>query len=174
MAKLDVVVGRRFPFEPDTLVPDPVVAIDDVRPMSAVRRYAVCSHVADKVAAMDELHGSSGESPSTRSHDLADIVIFSRCARVDAEELRAAVHGQEQRRGVVVPTPLSLPRALLTLVSRGPGQAATPTASGTSPCRTATHRAPPQQAAAGSRHGHDHRIPRVSTSDQLVAQLSRC
>ncbi|MBY0285674.1 MAG: nucleotidyl transferase AbiEii/AbiGii toxin family protein [Mycobacteriaceae bacterium] len=109
VAKLDVVAGRQFPFEPDTLVPDPVVAIDDVRPMSPVRTYAVAAHLGDKVAAMYELHGSSGVSPSTRSHDLADIVILSRCARVDAEELRAAVRGQEQRRGVRVPTPLTLP-----------------------------------------------------------------
>ncbi|WP_169716495.1 nucleotidyl transferase AbiEii/AbiGii toxin family protein, partial [Mycobacterium timonense] len=84
---LDVAAGRAFPFERDTLVPDPVVAIDDVRPMSKVRTYAVASHLADKVAAMYEVHGSSGASPSTRSHDLADIVILSRCARVDAEEL---------------------------------------------------------------------------------------
>lgn len=109
VAKLDVAAGREFPFEPDTLVPDPVVAIDDVRPMSKVRTYAVSSHVADKIAAMYELHGSDGASPSTRSHDLADIVILSRCARVDAEELRGAVRGQEQRRGIAVPTPLALP-----------------------------------------------------------------
>ncbi|WP_188112875.1 nucleotidyl transferase AbiEii/AbiGii toxin family protein [Mycobacterium simiae] len=109
VAKLDVAVGRQFPFEPDTLFPDPVVVIDDVRPMSRVRTYAVASHVADKVAAMYELHGSSGASPSTRSHDLADIVILSRCARVDAVELRGAVRGQEQRRGLTVPTPLVLP-----------------------------------------------------------------
>lgn len=109
VAKLDVAAGRAFPFEPDTLVPDPVVSIDDVRPMSRVRTYAVASHLADKVAAMYEVHGSSGASPSTRSHDLADIVILSRCARVDAEELRGAVRQQEQRRGVVVPSPLVLP-----------------------------------------------------------------
>jgi hypothetical protein len=109
VSKLDVAVGREFPFEPDTLVPDPVVAIDDVRPMSKVRTYAVASHLADKVAAMYEAHGSTGASPSTRSHDLADIVILSRCAGVDAEELRDAVRGQERRRGVVVPTPLVLP-----------------------------------------------------------------
>ena len=110
VAKLDVAVGREFPFEPDTLVPDPVVAIDDVRPMSRVRTYAVAAHLGDKVAAMYELHGSSGASPSTRSHDLADIVILSRCAHgLDAEELRAAVRGQEQRRGVAVPSHLTLP-----------------------------------------------------------------
>lgn len=109
VAKLDVAVGRQFPFEPDTLVPDPVVTIDDVRPMSRVRAYAVSAHLADKVAAMYELHGSSGVAPSTRSHDLADIVILSRCARVDAEELRAAVRGQERRRGITVPSPLVLP-----------------------------------------------------------------
>jgi hypothetical protein len=111
VAKLDIVAGRRFPFEPDTLVPEPVLAIDDVRPMSRVRTYAVASHLADKIAAMYELHGSSGSAPSTRSHDLADIVILSRCAMVDAEELRAAVREQEQRRGVVVPSPLLLPNA---------------------------------------------------------------
>jgi hypothetical protein len=37
-------------------------------------------------------------------------VILSRCAGVDAEELRDAVRGQERRRGVVVPTPLVLTR----------------------------------------------------------------
>lgn len=109
VAKLDVAAGRRFPFEADTMIPEPVVAIDDVRSMPPVRTYAVASHAADKVAAMYELHGSSGSSPSTRSHDLADIVILSRCAVVDAEELRAAVRDQEQRRGVAVPSPLVLP-----------------------------------------------------------------
>lgn len=111
VAKLDVVVGRDFPFDPDVVVPAPIVAIDDVLPMPRVRAYAVASHVADKVAAMYETHGSAGTSPSTRSHDLADIVILSRCAVVDAGELRAAVRGQEARRGVTIPTPLLLPSA---------------------------------------------------------------
>jgi hypothetical protein len=112
VAKLDVAAGREFPFEPDVLVPDPVVQIDDVRPMSGVRAYPVAAHLADKVAAMYEMHGASGASPSTRSHDLADIVILSRCAIVDARELRAAVRAQEARRGVAVPSPLELPSAL--------------------------------------------------------------
>jgi hypothetical protein len=109
VAKLDVVLGREFPFDPDVVVPEPVLTIDDVLPMPPVRAYAVASHVADKVAAMYETHGSAGTSPSTRSHDLADIVILSRCAVVDARELRAAVRGQEARRGISIPSPLVLP-----------------------------------------------------------------
>jgi hypothetical protein len=109
IAKLDVAVGRQFPFTPDMVVPEPVVAIDDVWPMPPVRTYAVSAHLADKIAAMYERHGPTGTSPSTRSHDLADIIILSRCARVDADELREAVRGQERRRTVTVPCPLVLP-----------------------------------------------------------------
>lgn len=58
---------------------------------------------------MYELHGGDGATPSTRAHDLADIVVLSRCATADAEELRQAVRGEEARRGVSVPSPLVLP-----------------------------------------------------------------
>jgi len=108
-AKLDVVAGREMPFEPELMTPAPVVEIDDVRPMTPVRTYHVAAHLGDKVAAMYEMHGRAGDSPSTRSHDLADIVILSRCASVDAGELRAAIAGEQLRRGVVVPVPLKMP-----------------------------------------------------------------
>lgn len=109
VAKLDVVAGRRFPFAADVLRPPLVVAIDDLRPMAEVRTYPVASHVADKVAAMYELHGANGTSSSTRSHDLADITILARCCSVQAQDLRAAVRAEELRRGIRVPSQLRLP-----------------------------------------------------------------
>jgi hypothetical protein len=79
--------------------------------LPAMRIYPVALHLADKVAAMYEHHGPDGTTPSTRPHDLADIIILSRSTSVDAAVLRAAVREQELRRHITVPVPLTIPNS---------------------------------------------------------------
>ncbi|OWM01220.1 hypothetical protein B7435_16785 [Mycolicibacterium peregrinum] len=107
-AKIDIATGHDIPFPAEPLTAAPVVDIDDVHPMPAVPVYPVAAHLADKVAAMYEIHGD-GKVASSRPHDLADIVILSRCTAVDAGELRQALDLQQQRRRVSVPQRLVLP-----------------------------------------------------------------
>ena len=111
-ASIDITVDRPMSLPPDLLTPAPVVAVDglpELPELPAMRVYPVALHLADKVAAMYEHHGPDGTTPSTRPHDLADIVILSRSASVDAAVLRAAVTEQEQRRRITVPVPLTVP-----------------------------------------------------------------
>lgn len=111
-ATLDVNTTRTTDFEPDTLTPAPLVSMPDLLPPPPMQVYPVARHLADKVAAMYERHGAASASPSTRPHDLADIVILARSSTVDARDLLAAIRSEEQRRGVTVPSPLVLPDEL--------------------------------------------------------------
>ncbi len=108
-ATLDVNTARATDFEPDTLTPAPFVSMPDLLPQPPMQVYPVARHLADKVTAMYERHGATSASPSTRPHDLADIVILARSSTVDASELLVAIRSEEQRRGVTVPSPLVLP-----------------------------------------------------------------
>ncbi|MBE7192287.1 MAG: nucleotidyl transferase AbiEii/AbiGii toxin family protein [Gordonia polyisoprenivorans] len=108
-ASIDITVDRPMSLPPDLLTPEPVVAVDGLPELPSMRVYPVALHLADKIAAMYEHHGPDGTTPSTRPHDLADIIILSRSTSVDAAVLRAAVTEQEQRRGITVPVPLTIP-----------------------------------------------------------------
>lgn len=108
-ASIDVNTTRPVDFTPDVLTPDALITMPDLSPPPALRVYPVHRHLADKLAAMFDSYGSDGASPSTRPHDLADIVILSRSSTVDASKLLAAVRQQESERNVSVPTPLRLP-----------------------------------------------------------------
>ena len=108
-ASIDVNTTRPVDFTPDVLTPDALITMPDLSPPPALRVYPVHRHLADKLAAMYDTYGSDGTSPSTRPHDLADIVILSRSSTVDAPKLLAAVRQQESERNVSIPTPLRLP-----------------------------------------------------------------
>lgn len=108
-ASIDITVDRLMSLPPDLLTPTPVVAIDGLPELPPMRVYPVALHLADKVAAMYEHHGPDGTTASTRPHDLADIIILSRSATVDADELRAAILEQQHRRGITIPVPLTIP-----------------------------------------------------------------
>ncbi|SLH40822.1 Nucleotidyl transferase of uncharacterised function (DUF1814) [Mycobacteroides abscessus subsp. massiliense] len=106
VAKIDIASHRELPEAPDLVAPDPVIGIDDTWPLPAVSTYPVAAHLADKLGAWHERHDGQ---PSTRAHDLADVVLLSRSCAVRAEELRDAIAVQERRRGIAIPATLSLP-----------------------------------------------------------------
>lgn len=60
----------------------------------------------DKLAAMHERHNGL---PSSRAHDLADMLIISRSCTVEASELRQAIEVQKQQRNIAIPEVLQLP-----------------------------------------------------------------
>jgi predicted nucleotidyltransferase component of viral defense system len=108
-AGLDITTHRQLPGHPDHITPTPVIDIDDSAPQAPIQVYPVANHLADKVGAMYQRYGRNQDSPSTRPHDLADVIILSRCADVDADELRAAIDSEARRRNTTIPNPLTLP-----------------------------------------------------------------
>jgi hypothetical protein len=72
------------------------------------RVYPLVDHVADKIAATFERHGT-GENVSTRYKDLVDLVSIIRGARVPAALQRQALVVQFERRGLTLPDRFSVP-----------------------------------------------------------------
>ncbi len=72
------------------------------------RVYPLVDHVADKLAAMYELHGPS-KRPSTRFKDLVDLVAIVTQAPIAAADQRRAVESEFARRTLEVPDRLVVP-----------------------------------------------------------------
>jgi hypothetical protein len=72
------------------------------------RAYPLVDHIADKVAAMFEIHGPTG-APSTRYKDLVDLVAIVRAASVVADAQLAALRSETSRRGLRLPTKFTVP-----------------------------------------------------------------
>jgi hypothetical protein len=70
--------------------------------------YPLVDHIADKLAALYELHGSMA-MPSTRYRDLVDLVAISLRSSVPAAPLIRAVRSEEARRGIQLPDRLVVP-----------------------------------------------------------------
>ena len=69
---------------------------------SGYRAYQLVDHIADKVAAMYELHGEA-RVPSTRYRDLVDLVAIVTGASVGAAEPATAITSAFERRGLFLP-----------------------------------------------------------------------
>jgi hypothetical protein len=101
----------RMTGEPEAVPPLARVVMPDVD-QHGYRAYPLVDHVADKVAAMFELHGQAS-APSTRYKDLVDIVAIVISASIDAGPQLAALNSEADRRGIKLPVRFGVPdRAL--------------------------------------------------------------
>lgn len=101
----------RMTGEPEAVPPLARVVMPDVA-QHGYRAYPLVDHVADKIAAMFELHGEASV-PSTRYKDLVDIVAIVISASVDAAPQLTALRSEADRRGITLPVRFSVPdRAL--------------------------------------------------------------
>ena len=101
----------RMTEEPEDAPPLARVVMPDVE-QHRYRVYPLVDHVADKVSAIAEVHGTSG-MPSTRYKDLVDLVAIAIGSAVDAERQTRALVSQFGRRGLELPRRFSVPdRAL--------------------------------------------------------------
>lgn len=99
---IDLTTNRTPLARTQLLRPRPVIDIDDVSPLPEFLLYPLEDQVADKICAMFGRYGTVG-SPSTRFHDLVDLVLITRGLSVDATGTRAAIESEQHRRGVTVP-----------------------------------------------------------------------
>ncbi|MGH2797954.1 MAG: nucleotidyl transferase AbiEii/AbiGii toxin family protein [Thermoleophilaceae bacterium] len=101
----------RMTGEPEAVPPLARVVMPDVD-QHGYLAYPLVDHVADKVAAMFELHGEK-RAPSTRYRDLVDLVAIVISASVDAAPQVTALKSEAGRRGITLPARFGVPdRAL--------------------------------------------------------------
>jgi hypothetical protein len=93
--------------EPEDVPPLVRVVMADVE-QHGYRAYPLVDHVADKVAAMHELHGRTA-APSTRYRDLVDLVAIVIAASVEARAQMAALRSETQRRDLQLPPRFDVP-----------------------------------------------------------------
>lgn len=107
---IDLVVGRTMTARTQLLRPQPVIEIDDVGQLPRFVVYPVEDQVADKLCAMYDRYGRNS-SPSTRYHDLVDLVVIARELPADATLARSAINTEQHRRRLTVPAAVPPPGA---------------------------------------------------------------
>lgn len=110
---VDLVSGLTMIGKPDRVAALAPLGLPSVK-QGGYLAYPLIDHIADKVAAMYELHGSAA-MPSTRYRDLVDLVAIALVASPTADPLRKAIRSEESRRGIRLPGHLVVPdRSLWT------------------------------------------------------------
>jgi len=93
--------------EPEIVAPLAQIVMPDIQ-QHGYRVYPLVDHIADKVAAMIEVHGQTG-TPSTRYKDLVDLVAIVVTATVDAKSQAEAIRSEAERRGLHLPNRFLVP-----------------------------------------------------------------
>jgi hypothetical protein len=105
---IDLTVHRTTVARTQLIRPQPVIEMDGVGPLPEFTLYPVEDQVADKVCTMYERYGPR-RSPSTRYHDLVDLVLIARECSMEATQTRLAIDAEQERRGLTVPATLASP-----------------------------------------------------------------
>nr|WP_239028469.1 nucleotidyl transferase AbiEii/AbiGii toxin family protein [Pseudonocardia acidicola] len=95
---VDVVIGSIITGDPEPRQSAPTITMPGIEPPRCLL-YPVADHIADKVCATFERHGSA-LLPSSRVRDLVDLVVIARTQRVDADALRTAIIAERDHRGL--------------------------------------------------------------------------
>jgi hypothetical protein len=102
---VDLVVGIAMTGEPDRASSIVDLEIPGLT-CPPYRVYPLPDHIADKVAAIHETHGGA---PSTRVKDLVDLVLISTTQTVPGRALSVAIRSESLRRGLTLPTTVTIP-----------------------------------------------------------------
>jgi predicted nucleotidyltransferase component of viral defense system len=106
---IDLSVKKRPISAVDRFQPVPIIMIPGVPELPEFSLYSLADQIADKLCAMYEIH--RGGVPSTRFHDLVDLVlIVTGCPGIDAAKTGAALLAEALHRDLDLPTTLVSPR----------------------------------------------------------------
>ncbi|WP_329266638.1 nucleotidyl transferase AbiEii/AbiGii toxin family protein [Streptomyces sp. NBC_01451] len=109
--RVDLVVGRTPTAIPQVRRIEPAVPMPWPDDWPEVRLYPVVDHLADKICAMYEWHGTI---PSSRFRDLADLLLISQREVVDGVQARHALRTEAARRIARGKVRLELPDSFKT------------------------------------------------------------
>ncbi|MGW6278811.1 nucleotidyl transferase AbiEii/AbiGii toxin family protein [Kribbella sp. NPDC055071] len=105
---IDLSVKKRQLSRVDRYQPKPVIEMPGVPPLPEFSLYSLADQIADKVCAMYEVHRDG--MPSTRYHDLVDLVlIVTSGAGIVAATTAAALHAEALHRDLALPATLDSP-----------------------------------------------------------------
>ncbi|WP_072814633.1 nucleotidyl transferase AbiEii/AbiGii toxin family protein [Rhodococcus zopfii] len=105
---VDLVVGRSTVGRIERIAPAPVLDLDGITPTPAIALYPIANQVADKISAMFYRYGPR-RSPSTRFHDLVDLLfIVTRCT-IPAADTHTALASEFRRRQMPAVAAISVP-----------------------------------------------------------------
>jgi hypothetical protein len=105
---IDLSVKKRAISGVDRFRPNPIIVIPGVPELPEFSLYALADQIADKLCAMYEIHRDG--VPSTRHHDLVDLVlIITSSPGIDAASTAAALRAETLHRDLVLPATLSSP-----------------------------------------------------------------
>jgi hypothetical protein len=103
---IDLDCHRGLVGEPDQVTPTPVIEVPGMPAPPTISVFPLANQIADKVCAMYEPHATG---PSTRYHDLVDLVLILRDQEFPAEGVAAALVSEEIRRRFQLPEFLAAP-----------------------------------------------------------------
>lgn len=103
---IDLDCHRGLAGEPDQVTPTPVIEVPGMPAPPMIAVFPIANQIADKVCAMYEPHVTG---PSTRYHDLVDLVLILRDQAAPGEEVAAALVSEEIRRRFQLPGALAAP-----------------------------------------------------------------
>jgi predicted nucleotidyltransferase component of viral defense system len=105
---IDLSVKKRRLSGVDRYQPQPIIEIPGVPPLPKFSLYSLADQIADKLCAMYEVHRDG--KPSTRYHDLVDLVLIVTSGRgIDAASTAAALQAEARHRDLDLPAPLNSP-----------------------------------------------------------------
>ena len=90
------------------MTPEPVVTVADVSAPTPIQIHPLPDQIADKVCAMYTRYGTLA-APSSRYHDLVDLVLITANCQIDAAEPSRSLTRQSAIRGLQLPTQLKAP-----------------------------------------------------------------
>ncbi|MCZ4589630.1 nucleotidyl transferase AbiEii/AbiGii toxin family protein [Rhodococcus opacus] len=105
---VDLAVGRSTVGRIERLAPAPILELDGITPTPAITLYPIADQLADKIAATYYRYGPR-RSPSTRFHDLVDLLFIVTHCSVPAADTRAALTSEFRRRQMPAVTAISVP-----------------------------------------------------------------
>lgn len=107
-ASLDIIYDSMTPPVAEPVVAVAVVVMDEIGPPPTILLYPVADQIADKVCAMYATYGRA-EAPSTRYHDLVDLVLLVESCEISVDVTVRRVTDEATRRGLVLPASLVSP-----------------------------------------------------------------
>jgi predicted nucleotidyltransferase component of viral defense system len=108
--RIDLSVKKRPINGVDRFQPDPIIVIPGVPELPEFSLYSLADQIADKLCAMYEIHRDG--APSTRHHDLVDLVlIITSSPGIDAAMTAAAVQAEALHRDLALRATLTSPGA---------------------------------------------------------------
>lgn len=105
---IDITQRRHIDGAADLVPLRAIISDDTDDKLVSVPTVPVESHLADKICAMYERHGSE-QKPSTGMRDLADIVRIVQALKFDAGRLRTVLHRESGRRKLNLPVEIVAP-----------------------------------------------------------------